>query len=188
MADDTLETQRLVLRPQTLDDLPFIQRSMNTARVMQFLGGKPRPEEDVANGLTLDIEAFGKGDWRKWMIWRRDGDCRIGVCGLFNMRSKAAPAALQGQTEIGWTLAEDYWGQGFATEAARAVLSYAFDRLALPVVYSQTSDSNGPSTRMMHRLGFSARPELGYHDPDYPDEDNPTTVWSLAAREFACDD
>ncbi len=49
------------------------------------------------------------------------------------------------------------------------------------MLYSQTSDSNVASTRMMQRLGFTARPELGYHDPDYPPEDNPTTVWSMDA-------
>ena len=49
------------------------------------------------------------------------------------------------------------------------------------MLYSQTSDSNAASTRMMQRLGFTFRPELGYDDPDYPPHDNPTTVWSLDA-------
>lgn len=49
------------------------------------------------------------------------------------------------------------------------------------MLYSQTSDSNVGSTRMMQRLGFTPRLELGYHDPDYPPEDNPTTVWSMDA-------
>ncbi len=54
----------------------------------------------------------------------------------------------------------------------------------MPIVYSQTSDSNAASTRMMHRLGLDRREELDYVDPDYPPQDNPTTVWSITANQW----
>ena len=87
----------------------------------------------------------------------------------------------EGQREIGWTFAEGFRGKGYATEAALAVIAYAFGTLGLPVLYSQTSDSNESSTRMMQRLGFTRRAELDYVDPDYPPADDPTTVWSMDA-------
>ena len=93
-------------------------------------------------------------------------------------------ASLAGRHEIGWTLAEAFWGRGYATEAARAVLDFAFEELGLARIYSQTSDSNHPSTRMMQRLGFTHLPQLGYVDPLYPPRDNPTTVWRLTAEEW----
>ena len=183
MAEVILETERLVLRPPVPDDLPFILERMNTRSVMRHLGGEPRPKTDVEQGLTDDIAAFAKGDWQRFMICLRGGE-PIGRSGLFTIRSEAAPEALRGQREIGWTLAKDHWGLGYACEAARAVLSYAFGDQGIAEIFAQTSDSNASSTKLMHRLGLRARPELGFHDPDYPPEDNPTTVWSMRAEEF----
>ena len=180
---DVLETERLVLRPPSPDDLPFLLAEMNTPGVMRYLGGKTFTEAEMASGLQADIYAFSREDgWKRWTIFRRSDDVRIGRCGLFHVKSEAAPEALRGQPEIGWMLGEAHWGEGYATEAAGAVLDHAF--ATEPVIYSQTSDSNAASTRMMQRLGFTARPELGFDDPDYPPRDNPTTVWSLRAEEW----
>lgn len=180
MGETVLETARLILRPPVAEDLAWVLSDMNTPAVMRHLAGV-RPPEDVAESLAADIAAFASGGHRRWTVWLRDGSARIGRCGLFHVRSPVAPPVLQGQREIGWTFAAGHWGQGYATEAARAVLDHAFGAAGLPVVYAQTSDSNAASTRMMRRLGFTRRTEFDYVDPDYPPEDNPTTVWSLEA-------
>jgi RimJ/RimL family protein N-acetyltransferase len=183
MADGTLTTERLVLYPPSSEDLPWLLAAINTEPVMRHLAGVRSPEA-VAESLADDVAAFHEEDGhRRWTVWLADGaepgGVRVGRVGLFHVRSPAAPPALQGQREIGWTLAQDHWGKGYASEAARAVIAYAFGALGLPMLWSQTSESNAASTRMMHRLGFTARPELGYVDPDYPPQDNPTTVWSM---------
>jgi RimJ/RimL family protein N-acetyltransferase len=185
MDEGSLSTERLILRPPVQDDLPWLLEAINTPAVMRYLAGVRSPEA-VADSLAEDIAAFDTpGGHRRWTVWLRDGPEQAGVqvgrVGLFHVRSPAAPPALQGQREIGWTFAPAHWGKGYATEAAQAVIAHAFDALALPVLYAQTSDSNAASTRMMQRLGFARRPELGYADPDYPPEDNPTTVWSIDA-------
>jgi RimJ/RimL family protein N-acetyltransferase len=186
MGDGVLETERLILRPAAADDLPWILESMNTAAVLRYLGGTPRSSDAVAEGLASDIAAFGvPGKHRRWTAFLREGDRRIGRLGLFPVHSDAAPPIMGDQPEIGWMLAEEHWGRGYAAEAAREVLRFAFGPLAQPLVWSQTSESNVSSTRMMHSLGFTARPELGYVDPDYPAADNPTTVWSLDRETFA---
>jgi RimJ/RimL family protein N-acetyltransferase len=182
MAEDgSLETPRLILRPPVAEDLPWLLAAMNTEAVMRHLAGVRTPEV-VAESLAADIAAFAAPDGhRRWTVWLDDGVTRVGRVGLFHLRSPAAPLALQGQREIGWTFAPAHWGKGYASEAAERALGYAFAGLGLPQVYGQTSASNAASTRMMHRLGFTFRPELGYDDPDYPAQDNPTTVWSLDA-------
>ncbi|MFM7379456.1 MAG: GNAT family N-acetyltransferase [Erythrobacter sp.] len=182
-----LETPRLILRPPVAEDLPWLLAAMNTEAVMRHLAGVRTPAE-VEEGLAADIAAFAAPDgYKRWTVWLNDGLTRVGRVGLFHLRSPAAPPALQGQREIGWTFAESAWGKGYATEAAERALGFAFGKmggfgeLGLPRIYSQTSESNAASTRMMQRLGFTFRPELGYDDPDYPPQDNPTTVWSLDA-------
>lgn len=179
-----IETERLVLRPPAADDLPWMLEHMNTPGVLRYIGGTVRERDEVAESLASDIAAFASGGHRRWTVWRRDDDRRVGRCGLFYVRSEAAPEQLRAQPEIGWTFAETSWGWGYATEAARAVLGFAFGTLTFPLVFSQTSDSNAPSTRMMQRLGFTRRAELDYVDPDYPPRDNPTTVWSLDAKNW----
>ncbi|MFO6446689.1 GNAT family N-acetyltransferase [Erythrobacter sp. NE805] len=181
MAESTLATERLILRPPAAEDLGWLLAEVNTPQVMRHLAGVRTPEQ-VAESLADDIAAFDAPDGhRRWTVWLADDATRVGRVGLFHVRSPAAPPVLQGQREIGWTFAEAHWGQGYATEAARAVIVHAFAALRLPVLWSQTSDSNAASTRMMRRLGFTPRPELGYVDPDYPPQDNPTTVWSMDA-------
>lgn len=183
-----LETERLILRPPVADDLPWLQDQVNAPGVMRHLGGI-RSAERVAEGLENDIAAFASGDYRRWTVWLRVGACRVGRCGLFRVRSEAAPDGLRGRNEIGWTLVEDRWGQGYATEAARAVLGFGFGTLGHGAIFAQTSDSNRASTRMMGRLGFARRPELDWDDPDYPPQDNPTTVYHLTREAWqAADD
>lgn len=179
MTDGELRTERLVLRPPGRDDLPFLLQDINTLAVMRHLGGELRSEEAVRDSLEADIAAFSGGGYRRWTVWLADEDRRVGRVGLFHIRADAAPDILRGQNEIGWTLAEPNWNKGYASEAARAVLDFGFAMLGFPVIYSQTSESNAASTRMMHRLGFRRRAELDYVDPTYPPRDNPTTVWSL---------
>ena len=182
-----IETDRLVLRPPAPHDLSWIAEQMNTPAVMRNLGGVRSPEQ-VAEGLVGDLEAFSGGGHRRWTVWLRDDTStagrRIGRCGLFRIKSDAAPAGLRGQNEIGWTLAEAFWGNGYAAEAARAVLAFGFETLGHPVIFAQTSDSNRASTRLMERLGLERMPALDYVDPDYPAADNPTTVYRMTREQW----
>ncbi|QGN54912.1 GNAT family N-acetyltransferase [Novosphingobium sp. Gsoil 351] len=171
-----IETARLLLRPPSANDLDWVLENMNTAAVMRHLGGV-RLADTVAERFASDIADFAETGSGRWILWLRVEERRIGRCGLFRMSSEAAPEALRGQHEIGWTLAEPYWGQGYASEAARAVLDFGFEALGYPVIYAQTSASNAGSTRLMERLGLERRPDLDYVDPDYPAADNPTTVY-----------
>ena len=112
MADGELRTQRLVLRPPRREDLPFLLAEMNTLAVLANLGGELRSEDEVREGLEADIAAFSGGGHLRWTVWRTEDGRRIGRVGLFHVRTEAAPEALRGQNEIGWTLAEPYWNKG----------------------------------------------------------------------------
>lgn len=180
-----IETDRLVLRPPAAEDLGWILEAMNTRVILRHLGGEPRSANEVAAGLQADIEAFDNGGHRRWTVWCRADNVRIGRCGLFRIRSLAAPIELHGADEIGWTFAEPFWGQGFASEAARAVIDWHFANRPSDILWSQTSESNVASTRMMSRLGFARCTVLDYFDPDYPPDDNPTTVYRMGRGDWA---
>ena len=173
-----IETARLVLRVQHDDDLDWFVEHMNTSAVMRHLGGV-RPREAVAAGMARNAEGFASTGLGFWTILLRDSGERAGKCGLGPIEGEHAPPQLRGQLEIGWSLAEPFWGRGLAAEAAGAVLRYGFETLGHDVIFSQTSDSNRASTRLMERLGFERLAALDYVDPGYPAADNPTTIYRL---------
>jgi RimJ/RimL family protein N-acetyltransferase len=70
--------------------------------------------------------------------------------------------------EVGWRLARDAWGQGYATEAARAALSYGFDVLGLDAIVSFTATTNAPSIAVMQRLGMTRDPAEDFDHPAVP--------------------
>lgn len=179
-----IETERLILRLPVADDLSWVLENVNTPAVMRHLGGV-HLAATVAERLASDIADVADTGSGRWILWLRDENRRIGRCGLFRVSSQAAPETLRGQPEIGWTLAEAYWGRGYAGEAARTVLAFGFETLSYPAIYSQTSASNRASTRLMERLGLERMPALDYVDPDYPAADNPTTVYRMSREEWA---
>ena len=177
-----IETERLVLRPPEHGDLAFRQNALNTPKVMRYLGGPASPEK-AAERLAGDIAGFAEYGVGFWIATHKQTGEPVGRCGVGIIRS--GPAVLQGGWQIGWMLAEPFWGQGYAEEAARGVIDYWFGELGEKSIWSQTSASNAASTRMMARLGFERRADLDYVDPDYPAADNPTTVYSLGRGEWA---
>lgn len=120
------------------------------------------------------------GDLPFLLIARKDDGLLVGKCGLSRIETASAPKPLRGQMQIGWTLRADCWGQGYAGEAARAMMAHAFDTLGCAVLYSQTSHANHRSWRLMERLGMVRCADLDYNDPAYPRDENPTIVFAIA--------
>jgi len=177
MADIVAETERLVLRRECPGDFAVWLERMNTPQVMEKVGGVQAPEKVAENFARMADD--GEGELPFVCLALKAGGTLIGKCGLASIDTEAAPDALRGQVQIGWTLRADYWGYGYATEAARAMLAMAFEEYGLARVYAQTSERNRGSWRVMERLAMSRLADLDYDDPDYPPEDNPTMVWGL---------
>ena len=70
--------------------------------------------------------------------------------------------------EVGWRLAREAWGQGYATEAGRACLDFGFDVLGLPEILAVTAAGNHRSRAVMHRLGMTYDPADDFDDPEVP--------------------
>ncbi len=145
------DTPRLRLRRWREEDLaPFAAMNAD-ARVMEHMPGVMSVAETEA--LLARIEAhFEAEGFGLWAVERRDSGAFIGYVGLLRVPFEAhfTPAV-----EIGWRLGAAHWGAGFATEAARVVLDYAFETLGLEEVVSFTAVVNTRSWRVMERLGMT---------------------------------
>lgn len=180
MADDSLITERLCLRGEREGDKAIWLKHMNTPAVMANLGGV-RSEADIDRSFAAMAD---RSDLPYFFVALRSDDTLIGKAGLSRIAETGAPERIKGQAQVGWSLREDYWGQGYAREAALALLNHGFGRLGLSEIWAQTSDSNIRSTRLIERLGMKRRSEFDYTDPDYPPEDNPATIWSLTKADW----
>jgi RimJ/RimL family protein N-acetyltransferase len=127
MADVAATTARLTLRDWDEEDLDEFVRVTNTPAVMRWLGGVwPREHHDAALGRIAAYQRdFGH---TLWIVEDRSSGELLGFCGLKRVNAPGA-GALTGTAEVGWRLRESAWGQGFAKEAAIAMIVIAFCRL-----------------------------------------------------------
>jgi RimJ/RimL family protein N-acetyltransferase len=144
-----LETQRLVLRTFRLDDLPHYAALNAHPEVVRYLGGEaltPAYSDEIAEWANELYETEGMG---LLAVERREDGAFVGMCGLHHLES------YPDDVEVGWRLAYEHWGYGYATEAAAAWLDHGFDRLELPRVISATDPPNERSLAVMRRLGMT---------------------------------
>ena len=157
-----LRGARVSLRGWREDDLdPFAALNADPA-VTEFLAG-PRSREASAQMMARLQAGI---DERGWGLWAVDlgGRC-IGFTGITTPRFEAhfTPCV-----EIGWRLARDAWGRGYATEAARLALAYGFGELGLREIVAFTAVANLRSRRVMDKLGMQHRPEDDFDHPNLP--------------------
>ena len=160
----TLTTPRLLLRPwRDADRLPF-QAINADPRVMEFFPSTLTPQESDA--LIVRIEQH--------FAHHGHGPCAVELTetgafiGYIDLYTPTFQAPVTPAVEIAWRLSADHWGQGLATEGARAVLHHAFHTLQLPSLVSFTVPRNQRSRRVMEKLGMVHDPHADFDHPNLP--------------------
>jgi 3-dehydroquinate dehydratase/shikimate dehydrogenase len=153
--EPTIRTNRLILRQWDSTDLePFANLNADPRVREHFPGIQTKKESDLSASIISDhIKKYGWGLWAAALI--QTGEF-IGFIGLAEVpfKTEFTPAV-----EIGWRLAFEYWGKGYATEGAKASISYGFNTLNLNEIVSFTAVKNMRSRAVMERIGM-------HHDPD----------------------
>lgn len=147
----TLETDRLILRPwHALDNAPFAAMNADP-QVMEFFPSVcTRAQSDaIVDRLQQHNNTWG---WSFWATELRASGEFIGFIGLQVPRPEVPVYPC---VEVGWRLARAHWGQGYATEGARASLTFGFKELNLPNIVAFVAEENHRSRAVMHRLGMT---------------------------------
>ncbi len=145
----SLETERLVMRPKTLDDLPFMHRLLSDPAVMRYMGdGRPRSLETVRELVLRHLEHQRVHGFSLWLVSERAGAEPIGDCGI--MPLDGGP-----EIEVGYRFVPAAWGRGYATEAAAAALRYGFDVAGLDEIVAVAYPENTASRRVMEKIGMT---------------------------------
>lgn len=155
-------TGRLILRGWRESDLQPWAAMNADPEVRRYLGPLLTPGQAEAWVLNFqdDLDRRGFGFWAVEV--RSSGEF-IGFTGL-GILDDEMPVA--GSVEVAWWLARPAWGNGYATEAARAVVEYSFGPLGLPEIVAVTMAENLRSRAVMERTGMSRDPAEDFDDPD----------------------
>jgi RimJ/RimL family protein N-acetyltransferase len=156
---NTIETERLYLRQwQASDFAPFAEMNANP-EVMEYF---PKLlTTSMSNTIAKKCQSLiNDNGWGFWAVSLKETDTFIGMVGLNHAH---ADMPFSPAVEIAWRLHNDYWGQGYATEAARASLDFAFVELEIEEVVAFTAVINKRSQLVMERLGMTNTQEDFYH-------------------------
>ncbi|MFC0225156.1 GNAT family N-acetyltransferase [Serratia aquatilis] len=159
MAIIVRETPRLLMRSWQDSDLPAFAAINADPNVMKYFPAPlSRAESDtMAERIRALMQQQG---WGFWAVEVKGGSPFIGFVGL---ASAGDDLPCSPCVEIGWRLAAEHWGQGYASEAANCALELAFNTLQLTEVVSFTAENNHPSRRVMARIGMTFSGETFEH-------------------------
>ncbi|HEX8283648.1 MAG TPA: GNAT family N-acetyltransferase [Pyrinomonadaceae bacterium] len=143
----TLRTERLVLRMFRDEDLDEYAAIAGDPEVTRYLGdGRPLSRADAWRQMAMILGHWRLRGYGMWAAEESATGRLVGRIGFFN------PEGWPG-FELGWTLAREFWGRGYATEGARAALEHCFTKTGRDHVISLIRPANAPSIRVAERLG-----------------------------------
>jgi len=159
-----IPTERLILRPWREADHAALFGLCSDPRVMEFLG-PVQTEAEVYAGIARLRACQADNGYSFWAVERREDGVVLGFCGL---KPGQPGTPIEGCIEIGWRLAADAWGKGYAREAAQASLDWGWANLDAPAIWAITAPGNVRSWGLMERLGMTRHADLDFVFPDLP--------------------
>jgi RimJ/RimL family protein N-acetyltransferase len=145
-----LETQRLILRDFVESDWQAVHNYASNPEVVRYLPFGPNTEEDTKNFLQTEIKMRRKRPRQHFgfAVTLKSDKQVIGACRI----SITNPSKEEGS--IGYCLAKEFWGQGYATETARKLLDFGFKQLSLHRIFAFCDPKNTRSMRVLVKIGM----------------------------------
>lgn len=170
-----IETARLRLRRFVPEDLDDLCRLLADPRVMRYVGveaGYIFSREETEAALATFITGWARRGYGRWAVVEKATGRFAGLCGF---------RLFDGEAELLYLLHVEYWGQGLASEAARASLRYAFEELRLTKVVAVTRPEHTASRRVLERVGMRYEGEVCSHGVEL-------VSYTMTSEEFKPDD
>ena len=153
-----IETARLHLRRFTHGDLDDLYPIFSDPEVLTFMkSGEPASRAETEYALSSIIKHWEQHGFGRWAVVDKETGKLIGYGGLRN---------LDGTPELVYLLARAYWGQGLATEIARAALKWGFEERHFERIVAVTRPNHAASRRVMEKVGMTYERDTRYHDVD----------------------
>ncbi len=148
-----INTPRLLIRSLQLSDATPLAAIWADPQVTQFMGG-PRDHAEVKRLVEQDAQSPDPPEIDLWPVVEKSSGMVVGDCGLIEKEVDG-----QNEVELVYVLERRSWGMGYATEAASAIMRYAFEELGLTRLISLIDPRNAPSERVALKLGMMLEKE-----------------------------
>jgi RimJ/RimL family protein N-acetyltransferase len=163
-----LNTERIKLRRFSQEDYTKLLRLDSNLEVMKYIGnGIPATRERVQEVLNLIISKYD--EWVSYGLWAAEFKTNSNFIGWFALK----PLPKMGEIEVGYRLLPEYWGQGFATEGARALIEYGFEKCGLEKIVAITHLENRASQKVLLKCGLI---EKGFIPDPFSKDENQQQV------------
>ena len=168
-----IDSERLLIRPWEPGDEPAFRAMVEDPEMMRYISsGQPWTQERVDEFFTRQRRHLStRGICLGALVERATGQV-VGLSGLQPMR-------VGDDVEIGWWVTKDLWGQGIGTEAGQACLRYAWDVLGLQRVVAVAFRGNGPSIRIMEKIGMRFERNVLGRDIGFPGADIELVIYAI---------
>jgi RimJ/RimL family protein N-acetyltransferase len=145
-----LETERLVLRECEEADAPFVLELLNSPGVLENIGDRGVRTEDEARAYIVErmIGSYRQHGFGMWLTIQKLDQTAVGLAGLVKRDGLDVP-------DVGYAFAPRVWGQGYAQEAAAAVLAHAQGPMGIPKLAAITTLENFASMAVLRKIGFT---------------------------------
>jgi ribosomal-protein-alanine N-acetyltransferase len=169
-----LETTRLILRHQVLDDLEDLWALYSNPNITKYIPDAPRTRAEAQEELEWNMHGHPKHpELGLWATMHKESGKFVGRCGLLPWTIEE-----QHEVEVAYTIVEDFWGQGLGSEAAQGILEYGFEELNLSRLICLIDPDNIASQKVAEKIGMMLEKKV-----DGIGGDNlPTLIYSISKK------
>lgn len=161
----SITTEHLIMRPPTRDDFEDCAMLWSDPEIVRYIGGKPFTREESWARLTRYVGHWALQGYGFWVLRELETGRYAGEVGLADFKRTITPS-LSGAQEMGWVLATWAHGNGFATEAVRAALTWNEKRFPGARLVCMIDPGNAPSLRVADKCGFREFARTTYKESD----------------------
>jgi RimJ/RimL family protein N-acetyltransferase len=146
---NVLETDRLMLRKLSVEDAPFILELVNQPAFLRFIGDKGVRTLDDARNYILEgpVDSYDRLGFGLYLVELKESGTAIGMCGLIKRESLE-------DVDIGYAFLPEFWGKGYAYEAAAAVMALGESAFGLQRIVAVVSTENYSSIKVLEKIGL----------------------------------
>lgn len=147
-----IETNRLIIRNWTIEDVQDYYAIVSDPDVMKFIGnGKPQSYEEAELYVKKCIKSAAEIGWSRFAVVDKETNELMGFCGF---------AHYNNELDFGWRYAKKFWGRGFGTEAAKAVLKFGIKKFKFSRIVCISYPENRGSIRIIEKIGMKFEKEI----------------------------
>lgn len=160
---ETIESERLFLRPLTLEDSEFILRLLNTDGFIKYIGDRNVRTIEQANDYLLNgpLKSYETNGFGLNLVELKTNQAPVGMCGLLKRDYLDHP-------DIGFAFLPEYTGKGYAYEIVKEIIYYGLNVLQFEKILAIVLPENSSSVKLLERLGFTY--EKNFISPDTNEE------------------